>query len=125
MIPPSGGQRNDDEETWSRDGTSTGNQGEEDDSNAVDSSNDESVLARPFVIQNNSSTPQTSGTTPNNRSQSRNGHPTEEDLMAAWNLVQRQQHQELPQYNDEINGDNDIINVAGKRALSYRVVKQL
>jgi hypothetical protein len=84
MIAPSGGQRNDDEETWSRDGTSTGNQGEEDDRNAVDSSDDESVIARPFLIQNNTSTPRNSGTTPNNRflatSQSRNNHPTEEDL---------------------------------------------
>jgi hypothetical protein len=129
IIAPSRGQCNDDEETWSRDGTSTGNQGEEDNRNAVDSSDDESGLARPFLIQNNTSTPQNSGTTPNNgflaTSQSRNGHPTEEDLMAAWNLVQRQQHQEPAQHNDQINGDNNIINAAGKRALSYRVAKQL
>jgi hypothetical protein len=129
MTPPSGGQRNDDEEMWSRDGTSTGNQGEEDDSNVVDSSNDESVLARPFVIQNNTSTPQTSGTTSNNRFlttlQSRNRLPTEDDMMTAWNLVQRQQHQEPTQHNDEINGNNGRINATGKRALSYRVAKHL
>ena len=123
MTPPSGGQRNDGQERMSRDGTSTGNQGEDkDDSNAADSSNDEAVLARHFVIQNNTSNPQNScGTTSNNRllatSQWGNGLPTTEDmLMAAWNLVQWQQDQEHAQHNDEINGDNDRINAAGKRA---------
>jgi hypothetical protein len=76
-----------------------------------------------------SSTPQNAGTTPNNGFlatwQSRNRHPTEEDLMAAWNLVQRQQHQEPAQHNKKINGENKIIYTAGKRALSYRVAKQL
>ena len=67
MNPPSGGKRIDDEEMLSRGASSTGNEGEEDDSNAVDSSDDVSVLTRPFVIQNNPSTLQTSGTTPNNR----------------------------------------------------------
>jgi hypothetical protein len=129
MNPPSGGQRIDDEEMWSREASSTGNEGEEDDSNTVDSSDDESVLARPFVIQNNTSTPQTSGTTPNNRflatSQSRNGIPTAEEMMDAWTQLQRQQHQPPAQHNDEINEDNDRINAAGKRALSYRVAKHL
>ena len=46
-------------------------------------------------------------------------------MMAAWNIVQRQQHQEPAQHNDNNNGDNDRINAAEKRALSYRVTKQL
>ena len=45
--------------------------------------------------------------------------------MAAWNLVQQQQeHQEHAHHNDN-NGDNDRISTSGKRALSYRVAKQL
>ena len=36
-----------------------------------------------------------------------------------------QQEQEHTHCNDEINGDNNIIRAAGKRALSYRVAKQL
>ena len=131
MSAPSGGPRNDDEETWSRDGTSTANQGEEDEIDAADSSDDEPVLAHHVVIENNTSTPQNSGgTTSNNQLQAAsprgNGLPTTHEMMAAWNLVQRQQYQQEPaQHDDEINRDNDIINAAGKRALSYRVAKQL
>ena len=74
-------------------------------------------------------TPQNSGTTSNNRllatSPRGNGLPTTEEMMAAWNLVQQQQEQEHTQHNDNNNGDNDRISAAGKRALSYRVAKQL
>ena len=66
LIPSSGGQCNDGLERMSRDGTDTGIQGEEDNINAADSSNDEPVLARHVVIENNTSTPQNSGTTSNN-----------------------------------------------------------
>ena len=45
--------------------------------------------------------------------------------MAGWNLVQLQQEQEHTQHNDDSNGDNNRISAAGKRALSYRVAKQL
>ena len=119
-IPaPSGGQCNDGQERMSRDGTNTGNQGEEDDINAADSSDDEPVLARHVVIENNTSTPQNSGTNSNNRSLATsprgNGPPITEEMMAAWNLFQQQQ--EHAQHNDDNNGDNDRISAAGKRAL--------
>ena len=56
----------------------------------------------------------------------RNGLPTTEEMMAAWNLVvQQQQEQEHAQHNDNNNGDNNRISTAEKRALSYRVAKQL
>ena len=45
--------------------------------------------------------------------------------MTAWNLVQQQQEQEHEQHDDNNNGDNDRIIAAGKRALCYRVAKQL
>ena len=45
--------------------------------------------------------------------------------MAAWNLVQQQQEQEHDQRDDNNNGDNNRISTTGKRALSYRVAKQL
>jgi hypothetical protein len=68
LIPPSGGQRNDGQERMPRDGTNTGNQGEEDNINAADSSDDEPVLDCHVVIENNTSTPQNSGgTISNNR----------------------------------------------------------
>ena len=44
-------------------------------------------------------------------------------MMAAWELVQQQQ--EHAQHNNDNNKDNGRINAAGKRALSYRVAKQL
>ena len=129
MIRQSREPRNDDEETWSRDGTSTGNQGEEDNTSAADSSDDEEVHCRHVVNQNNTSTPQNSGgTTFNNQLQAasrlKNGLPTPADTRAAWELVQQQQ--EHAQHNDDNNGDNNgRINAAGKRPLSYRVAKQL
>ena len=113
----------------SRDGTNTGNQGEEDNINSTDSSDDEPVLARHIVIENNTSTPQNSGgTTSNNRLQVAlprgNGLPTTHEMMAAWELVQQQQ--EHAQHNEDNYGDNNgRTNAAGKRALSYRVAKQL
>ena len=96
MIRHSQEPRNDDDERWSRDGTSTGNQGEEDNTSAADSSDDEEVHCRHVVNQNNTLTPQNSGgTTFNNRLQAalpiENGHPTTADMMAAWELVQQQQ----------------------------------
>jgi hypothetical protein len=42
-------------------------------------------------------------------------------LIAARNMVRSQQ--ENPQHNEDINGDNNRISGAGKRALSYRVEK--
>ena len=95
IIPPSGGQRNDGQERMSRDGTNTGNQGEKGNINAAESSNDEPVLACHVVIENNTATPQNSGTTSNNRllatsSPRGNGLPTTEEMMAAWNQVQQQ-----------------------------------
>ena len=89
MIRHSREARNDDEETWSRDGTSTGNQGEEDNTSAADSSDDEAVHSRHVVNRNNTSTPQNSGgTTSNNQLQAassrENGLPTTVEMMAAW-----------------------------------------
>ena len=129
MIRHSREARNDDdEETWSRDGTSTGNQGEEDNTSAADSSDDEAVHSRHVVNRNNTSTPQNSGgTTSNNQLQAassrENGLPTTVEMMAAWQL--HQQQQEHAQHNDDNYGDNGRINAAGKRALCYRVAKQL
>ena len=129
ITSPSRGQRNDGQERMSRDGTNTGNQGEEDNINSTDSSDDEPVLARHIVIENNTSTPQNSGgTTSNNRLQVAlprgNGLPTTHEMMAAWELVQQQQ--EHAQHNEDNYGDNNgRTNAAGKRALSYRVAKQL
>ena len=113
MIAHSGGQHND-EETWSRDRISTGNEVEEDNINAADSSNNEPVHACHVVIENNTSTPQNSGgTTSNNRLQTTsprgNGLPTIGEMMAALNLVQQQQQQEHAQHNDDNNGDHDIM----------------
>ena len=125
----------DDEDTWPRDGTSTGNQGEEDNTSAADSSDaDEEVHCCHVVNRNNTSTPQNSGgTTFNNRLQAasrlENGlptptpTPTPAEMMAAWDLVQQQQQH--AQHNDDNYGDNGTINAAGKIALSYRVAKQL
>ena len=140
MIRHSQEPRNDEDEGWSRDGTSTGNRGEEDNISAADSSDDEEVHC-PHVVdrnntstvnRNNTSTPQNSGgTTYNNRLQAAlpalprgNGLPTTHEMMAAWELVQQQQ--EHAQHNEDNYGDNNgRTNAAGKRALSYRVAKQL
>jgi hypothetical protein len=117
VILPSGGQRNDGQERMSRDGTSTGIQGEEDNINEANSSDDEpAVLVAHRIIENNTSTPQNSGgTTSNNRllaiSQRGSGLPTTEEMMAAWNLIQRQKDQK-----QQTGPDNDRINIAGKRA---------
>ena len=127
IPPPSGGQRNDGQERMSSDGTDTGNQFEEDNINAADSSDDEPVFTRHVIIENSTSTPQNSGTTSDNGLLATllrgNGLLTAEEMMTAWNLVQQQQQH--PQHNDDNYGDNGRINAAGKRALSYRVAKQL
>ena len=122
MIRHSQEPPNDEDEGWSRDGISTGNQGEEDNISAADSSDDEEVHCRHIVNRNNTSTPQNSGgTTYNNWLQAalrlENGLPTPADMMAAWELVQQQQQH--AQRNDDNYGDNGTINAAGKRALAY------
>ena len=53
MIRQSREPRTDDEDTWPRDGTSTGNQGEEDNTSGADSSDDEEVHCCHVVNRNN------------------------------------------------------------------------